>query len=171
MNLDVEDKSSSFSWWMQNVQLTSDRCHVSSNPNSDSFAGSALTSTAVLCAQAWHPSGVSPVAKGAQECPSFPSSLWWFLTPQTQCQISNSYQSSSPRASWTTQATLSPTSTSQEHSLTPLDAMALCCVCWLCFHYSTDWQSRAAKSLSWIGHAAVQWEIWTSLPCWAEREN
>lgn len=128
----MEDKSPPFSWWMQNVQLTSDRCHIISNPNSDSFAGSALASTAVLCAQVWHSPGVSSVAKPARKCSIFPSSLWWFLTPQTQCQTSNSYQSSSPRASWTTQVTLSPTSTSQEthpHSFKCRSTWPLCSGC------------------------------------------
>lgn len=75
MNLDMEDKSPPLTWWMQNVQLTSDTCHASSNPNCDSFAGSALTSTAVLCAQVWHSPGVSPAQKLPASHPHDGSSL------------------------------------------------------------------------------------------------
>lgn len=38
------------------------------------FTGSALTTTAVLCAPVWHSPGASPAAKPAQECFSFPHS-------------------------------------------------------------------------------------------------
>lgn len=116
----------------------------------------ALTSTAVLCAQVRHSRGVSPVAKPAQKCASFPSSQWWFLTPKTQHQISNSYQSSSPRLNDTgyPQSHQHLTGT-HPHSFMCCESLPLCSAVISLQHRQAVWGSQVFILMDWTCSCAV----------------
>lgn len=151
----MEDKSPPLSWWMQNVQLTSDRCHASSNPNSDSFA------------VPWHPQLCSVLKCG---------NLLEFLLQQSQHRnvpASHPHDGSSLHrhdARWVTPVKATVQEPAEWHRLPSVPPAP---------HRTHLHSFRAvplgpwtARSLSWwTAHVAVQWEMWTSIPCWAEKEN
>lgn len=129
------------------------------------FAGSALTSTAVLCAQLCHSPGASPVAKPAQKCSSIPSSPWWFLTPQPQCQLSNSIKAAVQEpAEWHSypQSHQNLTGT-QPYFFGCRGTLPLCSGCAF-ITAQTGSLGQPESSSWWIGYVAAQWEMWTSFP-------